>query len=300
LDKFNEHAIVVGDETVANLFIDQQPFITFFAPREVLPQQTRCIRFHMRKPKEVSTRQHVGAVATLNDTLPKLPPAFDDLQKVSDKDMMDVLASKAPKGHEELMADHGFDSQTAATAEFAEICERAETKEALQTRKQSHDSDDDSSDDEVQRPKKPRKKAKTSSCHNSRERSEFCCKEHGPNPTHNTGTCKVLLNRGGKDNWKKKDASKSKYSDCKSKHKKKHAELNLLQRETKKEKAKWTKAHKNLKSKEADNATGKESESSESKADKKATAKTQTRPDNCDKDSDSSSDGGSSSDSNSE
>jgi hypothetical protein len=189
----------------------------------------------VRKPKEVSARQCVGAVSTLNNTLSKLPPAFDDLQKVSDMDMMDVLASKAPKGHKELITDHGFDPQTATTAEFVEICERAEPKEALQTRKQSHDSDDDSSDDEAQRPKKPRKKAKISSCHNSRERSEFHCKEHGPNPTHNTSRYKVLLNRGGKDNWKKKDTSKSKHSDCKSKCKKKHAGLNLLQKETKKE-----------------------------------------------------------------
>jgi hypothetical protein len=155
LDKFNEHALAVGNETAANLFIVEQRLITFFAPREVLcHQQTRCIRFHMRKPEELSTRQHVGAVATLNDTLSKLPPAFDDLQKVSDTDMMDVLASKAPKGHKELMTDHCFDPQTATKAEFVEICERAETKEALQTRKQSHDSDDDSSGDEVQRPKK--------------------------------------------------------------------------------------------------------------------------------------------------
>jgi hypothetical protein len=306
LDKFNEHALAVGDETAANLHAVEQRLITFFAPREVLRQQTRCIRFHTRKPKEVSTRKHVGAVPTLNDTLSKLPPPFGDIQKVSDTDMMDVLASKAPKGHKELMTDHGLDRQTAATAEFAEIYERAETKEALvQTRKQSHDSDDDSSDDEVQRPKKPRKKAKTS-YHNSRERSEFCCKEHGPNPTHKTSACKVLLNRGGKDNWKKKDASKSKHSDHKSKHKKKHAELNLLQKETKKEKAKWTKACKNLKSKEADNVTGKESESSESESSeseeaKKATAKSQTRPDkNSDTDSDSSSDSSLSSDSNSE
>jgi hypothetical protein len=96
----------------------------------------------------------------------KLPPAFDDLQKVSDTDMMEILASKALEGHKELMTDRGFDPQTAATAEFAEICERAKTKEALQTRKQSHDSDDDSSDDEVQGPNKHRKKGKTSSHHN--------------------------------------------------------------------------------------------------------------------------------------
>jgi hypothetical protein len=156
LDKFNEQTLAVGNETAANLHTVEQRLITFFAPREVLRQQTRHIRFHMRKPEEVSARQCVGAVATLNHTLSKLPPAFNDLEKVSDTDMMDILASKAPKGHKELMSDHGFDPQTATTAEFAEICERSETKEAPQTRKQSHGSDDDSSDDKVQHPKKPR------------------------------------------------------------------------------------------------------------------------------------------------
>jgi hypothetical protein len=165
LDRFNEFTLVFGNETAANLLQVERRLVTFFAPREVLRQQTRCIRFHKRKP----TRQYVGAVATSNNILAKLPPAFEDLQNVSDTDMMDILASKAPKGHKELMTDHGFDPQTATTAEFVEICERAETKEALQTRdKKRHDSDNDSSDDKVQRSKKPKKKAKTS-YHNSRE-----------------------------------------------------------------------------------------------------------------------------------
>ena len=44
--------------------------------------------------------------------------------------------------------------------------------------------------------------------------------------------------------WKKKDTSSS--TDYKAKYKKKHRELNLVQMETKKEKAKWTKAYKKL------------------------------------------------------
>jgi hypothetical protein len=95
LDKFNEFTLAVGNETAANLVQVERGFVTFFAPGEVLRQQTRCIiRFCMRKPKEVSARQDVGAVATLNNTLAKLPPAFEDLQKVSDMDMMDILTSK--------------------------------------------------------------------------------------------------------------------------------------------------------------------------------------------------------------
>jgi hypothetical protein len=90
LEKFNECTQGVGNESAANLFTVEQRLITFFAPREVLCQQTRCIRFHMRKPEKVSARQHVVPVATLNNTLSKLPPAFDDLQKVSDTHMMDI------------------------------------------------------------------------------------------------------------------------------------------------------------------------------------------------------------------
>jgi hypothetical protein len=71
LEKFNEHTLVVSNETAANLFTVEQRLITFFAPRKVLRQQTRHIRFR--------TRQCVGAAATLNNTLSKLPPAFDDL-----------------------------------------------------------------------------------------------------------------------------------------------------------------------------------------------------------------------------
>ncbi len=64
LDKFNEFTLAVGNETAANLIQVERRLIAFFCPRKVLRQQTRYIRFHMRKPKEVSTRQYVGAVAS--------------------------------------------------------------------------------------------------------------------------------------------------------------------------------------------------------------------------------------------
>ncbi len=307
LDKFNEFTLAVGNETAANLIQVERRLVAFFCPREVLQQQTRYIRFHMRKPKETSTRQYVGAVATLNNTLEKLPPAFEALQRVSETDMMDILASKAPKSHKELMTDHGFDPQTATTAEFVEICERAETKEALQSRdKQDPGSDGDSSDNEEHRPRKPKKKARTSSSYKSKERFEFYCKEHGPNPTHNSATCKVLINQEKKSSWKKKDNPDSKYSDYKSKYKKKHHELNLLQQETRKEKVKWTKAYKSLKAKEAKReAADKESDSSEGEVPMRATAKSfpkePPKADDSETDSDSSSaESSSSSDSDSE
>jgi hypothetical protein len=112
----------------------------------------------MRKRKDASNRQYVGAVATLNDTLTKLPPTFNaDQQKLPDHDIMDIMASKAPKNFKELMTDHGFDPQTATTEEFVEICERAETKEAIQKTKPSRYSSDDNSSVDGVIPGSPRK-----------------------------------------------------------------------------------------------------------------------------------------------
>jgi hypothetical protein len=257
LNKFNEFTLAVGNETGANLILVEQRLVAFFAPREVLRQQTRYMRFHMRKPRGTSTRQYVGAVGTLNNTLEKLPPNYVADQKVGASDLMDILASKAPKSHKELMTDHGFDPQTATTEEFVEISERAETKEALQNATSKRNSDDDSSDED-DRSKKNRpkfKKPKTAGSYKATPSMDYYCKEHGPNPTHNSIKCKVLIGRReNKEKWKSKDKPEGKYTDYKSKYKKKHNELNLLQQSVKKEKAKWTKAYKRLKSNEADNA----------------------------------------------
>jgi hypothetical protein len=92
----------------------------------------------MRKPRKVTTRQHLGVVPTLNSTLKKLPQAFAAGEKITETDLIDILASKAFKGHKKLMTDHGFDQQTAAKAELAEICKCVETKEALQAKHSTH------------------------------------------------------------------------------------------------------------------------------------------------------------------
>ena len=248
LNKFNEFATQIGTETTAHLILVERRFVAFFAPREVLNSQTRYIRHYMRKPYDVSTRRYVGAVNTLNNALEQLPPSFDASQKILDQDMMDILASNAPKSHKELMTDQGFDPQTATTDQFVEICERAECKEALRTKHDRNRSEDDSSEDE--RPSKKSNKKRTSVPYKAK-RAPYFCKEHGPNTTHDSKDCKVL---SGKKDWKKKDTFEK--SEYKNKYKKKTRELNLLQKETRKEKAKWTRAYNKLnKSTDSNNDT---------------------------------------------
>ena len=96
LRKFEEFASQVGTETSIHLYDVEKRLVGYFAPREVLSQQARYIRYKMRKPKDATTRQYVGAVHTLNNHLEKLPPAFAAGQKIPITDLMDILASKAP------------------------------------------------------------------------------------------------------------------------------------------------------------------------------------------------------------
>jgi len=305
LSKFNEYGLAVGTETAAHLLVVEQRLVTFFSPQKVLTNQTRYIRYQMQKPKGVNTRQYVGAVHTLNQTLEKLPPNFNQAQKVPDTDIMDILTSKAPKAHKELMTDHGFDPQTATIEEFVEISERAETKEALGIHKnRNFESDDDDSSGDERHTRKQTKKHKSKPANPYNQKFKYYCKEHGPNNTHEGKACKVLNARKEKPEYRKRDSPEGKYKDYHSKYKKKNQELNVLQRETKREKAKWTKAYNKLKSEAASRTSDDVSEGEVSKSKETQrrtfTPKEHQHDDYSNSSSDSSSSSSSSSDSNSE
>ena len=258
LNRFNIYAIAERNETIANLTVVEQNLVKFFAPTEVLRKQKYYMRTHMRKPKSVSTRQYVGAVETLNDTLAQMPPNYDATQKLSALDIMDIMASKAPQSHKDLMTEHGFDPQTATTEKFVELCERAENRDSKRKPKYDDMSEEDSGSERENR--KNKKKPK----YRERKR-DFFCKKHGPNNSHDSKDCKHL-----KDPGNYYASKKLLNADEKSKYKRKQHELHILQRETtqakestKREKEKWIKLHKKLR--EANSAK----ESSESEASKR-------------------------------
>ena len=254
LRKFNEFATNVGNETSNNLVLVEQRLVSEFTTKDVLSREARHIRYDMYKPKNRTTRQYVGAVHTLNETMSKMPPLFDATQKLEERELLDILASKAPQPHKAIMIDHGFDPQTATIQEFIEISERAETKEALENKRKPkyyESASDDSRDKKPSRLAKSRKKHETKYAA-PRERKEFFCKEHGANSTHNSRDCKVLNNpsdRDSKPNWKQPDQHKKDYKDHRSKYKNKIRDMNIMHREAKAEKEKWKKANKTLQSK---------------------------------------------------
>jgi hypothetical protein len=79
--KFIQFAREVGTETLANLLQVKQCLTTHFAPGEVPRKQKKHMRAEMRVVRNTTARQHVGAIATLNETLGKLPPDFNESSK---------------------------------------------------------------------------------------------------------------------------------------------------------------------------------------------------------------------------
>jgi hypothetical protein len=185
--------------------------------------------------RNTTARQHVGAVATLNETLGRLPPDFNEAQELPDRNIMDILSTKAPKEHKALMIEQGFNPETSTVEEFVKISKCAETKVNIyQERKHFFNSNNDSYTEDERRSKKKQKPFKARNYQSNSDRKEFHCKEHGPNSTHNSSDCKVIHGKqSDKQAWKNKDKPE-KCSDYKSKHKNKSRELNLLQMEASK------------------------------------------------------------------
>ena len=105
--------------------------VTSFTPRECLSKQKRYIRYAMRKPFDITTRQYIGIVRNLNERCVEMPPNFDDTQKLTETELVDIVADRAPKTHKKELVSDGFNPETATLDEFIETCERAKTNEVI-------------------------------------------------------------------------------------------------------------------------------------------------------------------------
>jgi hypothetical protein len=72
----------------------------------------------MQKQYGHSTRQYEGEVNTLNETLEKLPPSYNNAQKIPEMDMIDNLAILVPQAHKNIMIEQGFDPRTVTIEEY--------------------------------------------------------------------------------------------------------------------------------------------------------------------------------------
>jgi hypothetical protein len=103
--------------------------IKFNCPREVLSKQTDYLKNHLYKPMNLTTRQYVGQYNNLNSICEQLQPNFSASQKVSKCECIIIIAGKAPKLHQNILIQQGFNPENGSMADLIDYCEHAEINE---------------------------------------------------------------------------------------------------------------------------------------------------------------------------
>ena len=185
LAAFNAAADQCEGETLANLPAVVNDVTTHVFPERAARMQKRWMRRQLRKPLELSVREHVARVVEINQALEQFPMADDmePVQKLDDDELMDILEFGTPNSWQKQMILHDFDPINGNTADFIQFCERMEKtedkpapkKENANGKKRAHNKHGNKKEE---RPKKGN--------------SSHCCMLHGPNDVHNTNECRTL------------------------------------------------------------------------------------------------------------
>ena len=101
--------------------------VAYFGPKESLSKQKRYIHYKMEKPFKLTTRQYAGLVCDLNSRMVQMTPLFDENQQLDESELVDSLANKAPRIHEDMIISQGFNPETEDLVIFVQNCKQAET-----------------------------------------------------------------------------------------------------------------------------------------------------------------------------
>ena len=99
-------------KTVANLIIVMNHAVAYFGPKECLSKDKFYIRYKMKKPRKLTTRQYVGLVCDLNSRMAQMPPLFDENQQLDESELVDSITNKAPRSHKAMLISQGFNPET--------------------------------------------------------------------------------------------------------------------------------------------------------------------------------------------
>lgn len=184
--------------------------IVYMAPHKVLAKQKRWMRRNMRKPLDMSVREYANRLMTINnDELNKLPPAFDNTQKLSDDEIIDILTSGIPKSWIREMDKQNFDPTEGTITEVLNFCERMEAAEEGGFEKVRNDQKTNGKNGKSTPKGKPK----------NNDGSKHHCLLHGPNNTHDTDDCLVMKKTADslKSGYKNKNDGQSKNKTWKRK-----------------------------------------------------------------------------------
>ena len=171
-----------------------QRVITSLLPRQVLAKVKRALRRDMRKPSDMKVRAYYQHLLWINtEELVGLPPAFDQTQRLSEEEMIDIVLFGTPRSWQNEMDRQGFDPMTKTLAEVIDFMENIEaTEERSENKPKSNDNKSKQKDT-----KKSKKGSSDNGNNNNTNKTKFYCTEHGENWSHDTKDCRTLQRKNG-------------------------------------------------------------------------------------------------------
>jgi hypothetical protein len=164
-----------------------QEVVSYMSPTKALAKQTAWMRRFCRKPADMTTKVFLNHLLRINDEeLPCIPPKFNQSQKLSQDDIIDIILHGIPKRWAREFERSGFDPMESDLKKLMEQCERMESLDAMDGEQTEKKTEKSSNRDT----KKSHKKHKSS--HESRSGSRDCV-IHGKKCGHSTDECKVVL-----------------------------------------------------------------------------------------------------------
>ena len=200
-------------------------------PTRFLARQKRFLRRKMRKPKMMKVRTYVHRLQEINGYIKSL---FGERGGLDKDELQEIIEFGLPAIWQKEMIRHGFDpcKEDVDLNQIIEFCERLEVTEEMfdevrHTKKGPRANVSPSESESRMKGAKAYAKAfakgmKNLKSHHGSAKGDFHCELHGPNTSHNTGECKVLLGQARR----MKDMYKAQHPAAKKEFKKKNWQNN--------------------------------------------------------------------------
>ena len=182
--------------------------LTQLLPHKILQRVKRYLRREARKPADMKVKTYYMNIQRINDEeIPRLPPNFNEAQKIQPDELIDILLFGTPKSWQREMDRQGFDPLTHTTQQVIDFMERIEMTE---------DFDGDKKVQHVTKKGNNNNNNKRKNDTSSDADGSKYCMMHGKNNTHDTSDCKSLkaqvkkLKGNESNNFQKKGKNKNK------------------------------------------------------------------------------------------
>jgi hypothetical protein len=200
LARFEASVIENGTETLEHFALVIEDMGEYVFPRRALQMEKRFMQRYMRKPRKLKMRDFMARVEELNHDL-RYFPTFVPGARLLEDELLDIYENGVPNTWQKQFLLQGFDPIEHSKSEFLEFCERLEATEDIFVDKNPRSAKRGRSNTPIKGNYRPNTAGRRTPLNRSNSRNSGTlkyCRLHGQQTSHDTASCKVLLDQADK------------------------------------------------------------------------------------------------------